>query len=380
MRIVVAPDSFKGSLTAAEAAAAIACGFRAVLPDADIVSLPMADGGEGTVDALLGILGGHARTVTVRDPFDRPVAARYGWMPQARLAVVETAAASGLPLLAGDGPDPLRASSFGTGQLVRDALDRGAQAVILGLGGSATVDGGTGFLEALGVRFLDDAGRPLRAAGGTLGRIARIDSSGLDPRLRAAAVIAACDVTCPLLGPSGAVHVFGPQKGATPELLPALEAGMARYAEQVRALTGRDFADAAGGGAAGGLGFALRAFADAELRSGFSLIADFGRLADRIAGADLVVTGEGRLDAQSFHGKTPLGVARLARAAGVPVVAFAGRVDGDAAAFREEGIVAAHAIADATIPLERAMAEAAGLLERCARRAAEAVTGGTILR
>lgn len=376
MRIVVAPDSFKGSLSAAGAAAAIARGLGAVLPDAEVITLPMADGGEGTVDAFLALLGGLRKTVTVRDPFDRPVEAGFGWMPDARLAVIEVAAASGLPLLAGERLDPLRASTFGTGQLVRAALDLGAQAIILGLGGSATVDGGTGFLEALGARFLDADGRPLRGSGGALPRIARVDLAGLDGRLRQVAITSACDVTNPLLGPAGAVRVFGPQKGADAAGQEVLEAGMARYADAVCAAVGRDARATAGTGAAGGLGFALAGVLGADLASGFTLLAELGRLREVIVSADLVVTGEGRLDTQSLGGKVPVGVARLAAPAGVPVVAFAGSLAGDADVFRREGITLALPIVDAPMPLERAMADAEALLERAAGRFAGALALG----
>lgn len=368
MRIVIAPDSFKGSLTSTGAALAIAEGIRQVRPDAELVSIPMADGGEGTVEAVMAILGGGPRTCTVEDPIGRPVEASYGWVADRRLAVIEMAAASGLPLLKDDELDPARSSSYGTGQLVMAALEAGAAAIILGLGGTATVDGGAGFLTACGARFLDRDGRPLRGCGGTLGEVAAIDISQIDPRLRQVALTLASDVSNPLLGGEGAVHVFGPQKGISPDALAPFERAMAGFAERVIEASGRDLRDAAGSGAAGGIGFLLRSFLDVEFRDGFSLIAELGRLRDAVSAADLVVTGEGKLDSQSFFGKVPVGIARIAREEGVPAVAFAGRIEGDAAAFRAEGLQAVLPIVDRPMSLAQAMADGEALLQRAGER------------
>lgn len=376
MRVLIAPDSFKGSLDATDAARAIARGFRSALPDAEVVTLPVADGGEGTVRSVISCLGGQVETTTVSDPFGRPVEAIWGWVPDAALAVIEVAAASGLPLLAGQEPDPLRASSSGTGQLMMAALERGARDFIIGLGGSATVDGGTGLLQALGVRFLDAEGRPLLACGGSLARIADIDLSGMSKGAGSIRIAAACDVTSALLGPAGCVRTFGPQKGAGEAEQAVLEAGLANYADVVQRVCGRDPSEAEGAGAAGGLGFGLAAVLGARLRSGFALIAELAELPRRVAEADLVVTGEGRLDAQSLCGKVPIGVARIAAAAGVPVVAFAGSIVGNPRTFADQGITLALPIVDAPMSLEQAMADADRLLEHAAARVAGAMALG----
>ncbi len=367
MRVVVAPDSFKGSATAVQVARAIESGLRGVDSTLETVLVPLADGGEGTVDALIGILGGEPVESTARDPLDRPVACTYGWVADRRLAIIEVAAASGLPLL-GDALNPTQASTFGTGQLIREALDRGADAVILGLGGSATVDAGTGLVAALGGRFLDADGSTLRGAGGSLGRVATIDLSGLDGRLRSVQITLATDVASPLLGPHGAVHVFGLQKGVTHDQRANFEAAMAHFAEVVVRATGADHRDSPGSGAAGGIAFLLRSLLDVEVRDGFSLIAELADLRGRIAGADLAITGEGRLDAQSLAGKVPVGVARLAAVAGVPVIALAGQIDGDLATFKEAGLAAVVPIVDRPMTLADAMADAPALIEAAAAR------------
>ena len=368
MRVVIAPDSFKGSASAPEVAEAIAAGLRSVDDRLETMLLPMADGGEGTVAALTASLGGAPVVCTVPDPLDRPVAATYGWVAERHLAVIEMAAASGLPLL-GDAPNPADASTLGTGALIRDALDHGAEHIILGIGGSATVDCGTGLLIALGARMLDREGRPVRGSGGTLGRIGSIDLSGLDPRLRRVRLTVATDVTSPLLGPGGAIHVFGPQKGVKDNEIDAFEAGMASFAAIVVATSGVDHRDSSGSGAAGVIAYLLRSALDTvEVREGFPLVAELADLRRHIAEADLVITGEGRLDTQSLVGKVPVSVARMARAAGVPAVAFAGSVIGDPEAFRAEGLAAALPIVDRPMSLAEAMAEAPSLITAAAAR------------
>ena len=367
MRVVIAPDSFKGSATSQQVAAAIAAGLRRIDDSVDTVTIPMADGGEGTVEAMIGILGGQLIETVVRDPLDRPVTAAYAWVPDRRLAVVEMAAASGLPLL-GDALDPAEASTYGTGELIRDALDRGAETVILGLGGSATVDAGTGLMAALGARFLDAAGQPLRGSGGYLGRVARIDLTDLDPRLRSLGITIASDVSSPLLGAGGAVHVFGPQKGVTEDRLAAFEDAMAQFAQVVVETSGFDHRDSAGSGAAGGTGFLLRSFLNITFRDGFSLISEIADLKARIAEADLAITGEGRLDAQSLVGKVPVNIARMGQAAGVPVVAFAGRIDGDLTVLRDAGLTAVVPIVDRPMDLREAMGQGRDLIEHAAAR------------
>lgn len=362
MKIVIAPDSFKESLSAPEVAAAIARGWASVLPDALLVCKPMADGGEGTVDAVLSATGGERREASVQGPLGEPVQAHWGWLGEGR-AIIEMAAASGLHLVAPAARDATRTSSFGTGELIRHALDAGATRIILGLGGSATNDGGAGLLAALGLRLLDKDGVPLPAGGAALARLARVDVSGLDPRLAGVEFEVAADVDNPLCGPRGASHVFGPQKGATPRQVELLDAALGHYARVVAECLGEDHSLHPGVGAAGGLGFAARCFLGARFRPGIELVAELAGLADAVQGADLVVTGEGRLDSQTLHGKTPVGVARIARAAGVPVIALAGSLGEGYQRLREAGIEAAFSLVPGPMELARAMASAAPELE-----------------
>ena len=365
MRIVCAPDSFKHSLTAAEAAAAMARGVRAVWPDAEAVEVPLSDGGEGFTDAIADALGARVVDIPVQDARGRPATGRLALAGD--VAAFEMASASGLEAIADDDRDILASDTRGVGQLVRAALDAGATTLVIGLGGSATNDGGAGMLAELGVRFLDAGGRVLATTPAGLADLASVDATGLDPRLVDARVRVACDVDNPLLGERGASAVFGPQKGATtPELVTRLDATLARLAE----LSGHAaVADAPGAGAAGGLGFALLAFAGAELVPGIELVCDTVGFHDTVAGADLVLSGEGSIDAQTLSGKTPAGVADVAGAQGVPVVLFGGRVAPDADALRADGRVAAivgitpdgqslpQALANAAANLERAVAD-----------------------
>lgn len=367
MRVVIAPDSFKGSVSSLEAAQAIEAGLRSIGEPIDVVLVPMADGGEGTAEALQRILGGVMVEIVTTDPLDRPIMASYAWMADRCLAVIEMAAASGLPLLRGD-LNPADASSYGTGVLISHALAQGAREIILGLGGSATNDGGAGMMSALGVRFMDAHGALLRGCGGTLGKIATVDLSGLDRRLADVRITVASDVTSPLLGPDGATYVFGPQKGVAPDQLAVFDAAMARYADVVDRAMGTDCRHASGSGAAGGMGYALRSMLDVTFQDGFSLMAAMAGLETLIAGADLVITGEGKLDAQSLVGKVPVNIARMGQAAGVPVVAFAGAIDGTLAALRLAGLSTVIPVVDRPMTLDKAMAEGAILLERAAAR------------
>ena len=390
MQILIAPDSFKGSVSALKAGQALAEGVGDTLPAAQCQILPLADGGEGTVAAFQAILGGDSVSVVVEGPLGAPVEAVFSHSPARRLAVVEMAAASGLPLVGAGGLDPAAASTHGTGgldpaaasthgtgALIRAALDRGVSQILLGLGGSATVDGGAGALQALGAVFRDGAGKPVRACGGTLAQIAQVDLSGLDPRLASVALTLACDVTTPLLGPQGAVAVFGPQKGIRPEQSPSFEAALAHFAAVLATACGRNPAAQPGSGAAGGLAFGLKAAVpQAEVRSGFALIADYATLTERLATCDLVLTGEGRLDAQSSLGKAPLALARLAHAQGVPVIAFAGDITASPADLAAAGVSLAVPIVDRPMPLAQAMAEAPALLRRAAARTLQALTLG----
>lgn len=362
MKLVIAPDSFKESLSAPEVAAAIARGWSRARPLDEILLRPMADGGEGTVDAVLAATGGERRECTVRGPLGAPVQAHWGWLEEGA-AVIEMAAASGLHWVAPELRDATRTTSYGTGELIRAALDAGARKIILGLGGSATNDGGMGLLQALGVRFLDERGEPLGDGGAALAGLHAIDLAGLDPRLAGVEVEVAADVNNPLCGEHGASAVFGPQKGASPEQVRQLDAALARYAEVAARTLGQDHSLFPGVGAAGGLGFAARAFLKARFRPGVELVAEVSGLAEALQGADLAITGEGRLDEQSLHGKTPIGVARLAREAGVPLIALAGSLGKGYGRLHEAGIAAAFSLVPGPISLAEAMAGAAGELE-----------------
>ncbi|EZH80837.1 glycerate kinase [Ectopseudomonas composti] len=362
MKIVIAPDSFKESLSAPDVAAAIARGWQQVFPEAECLLRPMADGGEGTVDALLAAVGGERRECEVCGPMGEPVKAHWGWLGQGT-AVIEMAAASGLHWVPHEQRDARLASSFGTGELIREALDAGATRIILGLGGSATNDAGMGLLQALGIRFLDTQGRELAPGGAALADLDQLDLGDLDARLLNVQVEVAADVDNPLCGPRGASAVFGPQKGATPEHVAQLDTALGRFARIVAATLGEDHAEFPGVGAAGGLGFAARAFLKASFRPGIELVAELSGLAAAVEGADLVITGEGRMDAQTLHGKTPVGVARVARAAGVPVIALSGSLGDNYQALYEAGIEAAFSLAPGPLSLEQAMAGAAGELQ-----------------
>jgi glycerate 2-kinase len=363
MRVVVAPDKFEGSLTAGRAAEAIRAGLLRARPDAEVVALPLGDGGAGTLEALVAA-GFQLVPVPATGPTGEPV--------QAAVAVdgdrcfVEMAEASGLKRLPGGRRVPLEATTYGTGELLRAALDRGARTVVLGIGGSATTDGGAGMAAALGARFLDDAGAELPRGGAALLRLAHIDTAGLDPRLRQVQVTVAADVDNPLVGPDGAAHVFGPQKGAGPDDALLLDSALRRYARVLAADLGIDLADTPGAGAAGGLGAGAIAFLGARIRSGIELVLELVGFDREVAAADLVVTGEGKLDAQSLRGKAPVGVARAATAHGVPVVALAGVVEVPDRELRAAGFEEAHALAELEPDPARSMAEAAPLLERLA--------------
>ena len=366
MRVVVAPDKFKGSIDAAAAAAALASGVRDVIPAAVCVLVPMADGGDGTVDAFLAS-GATPRTVRVTGPLGVPVDATYA--RDGAVAIVEMAAASGL-MLARNGTGPRRATTRGTGELIRDALDAGATRIVLGIGGSATTDGGAGALFALGARFVDDTGAALEPTPEALARVARVDLAGLDARLRAVDLAIACDVDNPLLGPRGAAAVYGPQKGASADDVAFLDGVLTRLADAMTARTGRDLRALAGAGAAGGLGWALASACGARLERGVLLVAEVRGLANALQGADWCFTGEGRIDDQTLRGKVVDGVAALARAAHVPVIAFGGSVDPSVEAVLRERGVRCVPIVPGPMPLEEAMRGAEANLRAAAARVA----------
>ena len=378
LTLVVAPDSFKGSLPAHEAARAIGAGLRdaaAARPglELEVRARPVADGGEGTVDAFLSA-GWLPHEVDVTGPTGRPVRACLALSPggtEPRTAVVELATASGLTLLPDGRPAPRDATTRGTGELVAAALDLGVGRLVLAVGGSATTDGGAGMASALGVRFLDGEDRPLPPGGAALSGLAEIDVTDLDPRLLDTEVVVACDVDNPLTGPRGAAHVYGPQKGATPEDVGVLDAGLARLAQLLHRDLGIDVDRVPGAGAAGGVAAGARAFLGARLVPGIDLLLDLVDFDGALVGADLVVTGEGSFDAQSLAGKAPVGVARRARAAGVPVVVLAGQVALDEhqrARLDALGIVAVHALLDLEPDPLIAQRDAADLLRRLAAR------------
>ncbi len=374
-RIVIAPDSFKGSLTAVQAADIMAEAAAEVF-GGEIQKLPMADGGEGTVEAVVAALGGTFCEVPVRGPLGRPVTARYGILPDGT-AVMEMAAASGILLLAQRELNPLLASTYGTGEMLAAALNRGCRHIILGIGGSATNDGGAGMAEALGVRFVDAAGKPLSMCGGTLAQVAAIDCTGLHPALAETVVEAACDVTNPLCGPQGASYVFGPQKGADEETAADLDRALAHYAALVEHATGTAVLSLPGGGAAGGLGAGLVAFCGAKLRPGFDLIAEAVGLEAHIRDAALVLTGEGCTDAQTAFGKLPSGVGRLAKRHGRPCVVVSGAVRGDVSSLYDTGVTAVFSCVTVPQSLEEALAHAAQNLHRATRNVVRLYMGGS---
>jgi glycerate 2-kinase len=370
MKIVIAPDSFKESLSAWQVATLLADGIRAVIPTVKCELVPMADGGEGTVDALVTATHGRVIDAEVTGPLGDRVTARFGLLGNARCAVVEMAAASGLMLVPAASRDPCRTTSFGTGQLIRKALAQQVDTLIVAIGGSATVDGGAGMLQALGVKFFghDDYEITAPLTGGTLSNIARIDTQHLDVRLASTRTLVACDVDNPLLGPQGAAAVFGPQKGATPAQVAELEAGLAHFYGVVARTLGHDVAAHAGAGAAGGMGAALLSFARATLRPGIDLVIEATALAAHLQHASLVITGEGRLDAQTLRGKTPCGVAALARRHGIPVIAVGGSTSPDAERELAGVFDAIETAVTYPISLADALTTAAISVERMGRR------------
>lgn len=375
MRIVIAPNAFKGSLSALEAADAIGEGVRAAAPDADLVLVPIADGGDGTVDALVAATHGERRTLRVRGPLGDPVDAHYGMVDGGSTAVIEMARAAGLALVPSEKRDPRVTTTYGVGELLQHAFDEGARHFIVGIGGSATNDGGAGMAQALGYHLLDENGHELPPGGLALKRLARIHTGGVHANWKEAQVEVACDVTNPLTGPSGASAVYGPQKGATPEMVAELDAALRRHAEVIRRDLGVDVEQLPGAGAAGGLGAGLVAFTRARLGPGAEMVMEALKLDDKLKGADLVITGEGRLDSQTARfGKGPAAVARHARNAGIPVIAIGGSVaDETELRLLFDGL-------EATVvgpsSLDEAIAQARPLLVRAATRLTRLVLTG----
>jgi glycerate kinase len=362
MKIILAPDSFKESLSARVAALAMERAVRRAIPGATTVLLPIADGGEGTMETLVFATGGEMHRVEVTGPLGTRVAARYGTLGGGATAVVEMAEASGLQLVPAGKRDPGVTTTRGTGELIRCALDRGARRLIVAIGGSATNDAGAGALQALGAGLFDEAGAPLGPGGGCLARLQRIDLGTLDPRLATADLRVACDVKNPLCGPEGASVVFGPQKGATPAMVAELDANLSRFAEVLRSDTGLDVREAPGSGAAGGLGAALLA-CGGRLVPGIELVLDAVAFDEKVRGAAVVLTGEGRIDAQTPGGKVIAGLVTRAKRAGVPVIAFAGCVEPGFEALYDRGLLSVHSILPRPVSLAEALASGEANLE-----------------
>ena len=367
MKIAVAPDSFKENLSAVEVARAIAEGLKKVAPDVQVLEIPMADGGEGTVETLVADTGGQIISCDVTGPLGEKIRkARFGILGDGNTAVIEMAASSGLALVPKNARNPLKTTTYGTGELIKAALDRGVEHIIIGIGGSATVDGGVGMAQALGAKFLDKKGKKIGFGGGQLARLEKIDLTSLDPRIGKTEVIVASDVTNPLVGKNGAARVFGPQKGATPEMVKTLEKNLHHLSKVIERDVGLKVDDRFGGGAAGGLGAGLVAFLGAKLRRGVNVVLQAVRFKERIKDCHLVITGEGRIDNQSVFGKTTVGVAKAAKELGLPVIAIVGSVGEGAEEVTSHGIDAYFSILSRPMNLDEALDSSRELIVECA--------------
>ena len=376
MKIVIAPQGFKAGISGLEAAQAIARGVAAAVPDAEMVLAPVADGGDGTLNALVDATEGQVFTSTVTGPLGQPQESRWGVMGDGRTAVIEMALASGLALVPQRRRNPRITTTAGTGEILLEALDRGYTRIIVGLGGSATNDGGAGLASALGARFLDSEGRPLAAGGSALARLDRVETDGLHPGLEKATIIAATDVTNPLCGADGASAVFGPQKGANPDMVSELDAALANYARVVARDVGRDVSGQPGAGAAGGLGAGLMAFAGAALQSGIDMVCEVLHFDALLEGADMVITGEGRADRSTIFNKAPVGVARHAKAHGIPTVLLAGSLGPGFEELYEHDVAAVVCIADRPMNFDASLSRSAELLESAAERTMRLILTG----
>ena len=361
MKVVIAIDSLKGSLSSMEAGMAIKDGILAAKPDAEVIVKPLADGGEGTTDALIEGMNGERIDLTVTGPMHTPVDAYYGYLKDTNTAVMEMASAAGITLVPDSEKNPLLATSYGVGEMINDAIQRGCRNFIIGIGGSVTNDGGIGMLKALGVRFLDENGKDAGEGGQALAKVARIDISGMNPLLKECHIQVACDVNNPLCGENGSTYVYGPQKGVTEDMKKTLDEAMAHFARVTSETLENDYMNTPGAGAAGGLGYAFLAYTGAALTPGIELILDAVGLEEELSGADVVVTGEGRLDFQTAMGKAPVGVARLAKKYNAKVIAFAGSVTKEATACNKEGI-------DAFFPILRSVCTLAEAMDPVAAR------------
>ncbi|MBT2692411.1 glycerate kinase [Bacillus sp. ISL-55] len=376
MKIVIAPDSFKESLTALEAATAIENGMKKILPEASFVKVPMADGGEGTVQSLVDATGGKIITKIVTGPLGTPVEAFFGISGDEKTAVIEMAAASGLHLVPSGDRNPLITTTRGTGELIGAALDYGVEHIIIGIGGSATNDGGAGMARALGIMLLDSDGKEIGEGGGALNSLAGVNIAGLDKRLESVKIDVACDVDNPLTGKRGASHIFGPQKGATPEIVEELDNNLRHFADVIRKDLNKDIEHVSGAGAAGGLGGGLLAFLSAELKRGVDIVLEAAKLETHLQDADFVITGEGKIDGQTIFGKTPIGVAKTAKRHNVPVIAIAGNVASDSEVVHEHGIDAVFSIVPGVITLQDAFENASTYVERIAANIASVIKLG----
>ena len=363
LRIIVAPDSFKGSVSAVGVASAMERGILSVLPDAQVVKVPIADGGEGTVEAMIAATDGRLVTTTVVGPLGELVEASFGILGDEKTAVIEMAAASGLPLMPVDRRDPRITTTYGTGQLIKAALDLGIRNLIIGIGGNATNDGGVGMAQALGGRFLNGQGQEIGYGGSLLSTLQHIDLAGFDPRILESNIMVACDVDNPLCGPKGASAVYGPQKGATPEIVLELDEALCNYARIAEQVTGKDVMNDPGAGAAGGLGAGLLFFTPASLRPGVEIVLEVTGFAELVTDAHLVITGEGRTDFQTAYGKAPVGVAKVAKQYQVPVICLSGGLGKDADHVLEHGIDGLMSITAGPMTLAECMDQGTNLIE-----------------
>lgn len=376
MKIVIAPDSYKESLSASEVAQAIEKGFREIFPDAQYISVPVADGGEGTVDAMISATQGSKVVTTVTGPLGEPVTACWGISGDGKTAFIEMAEASGLALVPNEKRNPLVTTSHGTGELILRALDNGVRNIIIGIGGSATNDGGAGMMQALGAKLTDAAGKEISPGGGGLLSLNNIDISGLDKRLESCVINVACDVTNPLTGDNGASRIFGPQKGADEAMIVELDRNLAHFAQMIKKHLRIDVENAPGAGAAGGMGAALMAFLEADLRSGVEIVTEALNLEEHIHNCSLVVTGEGRMDSQSIRGKVPIGVAAVAKKYRKPVIGIAGSLACDVAVVHQHGIDAVFSVLNSIGTLDEALKNAFENIYRASRDIAATVAIG----
>lgn len=368
MKIIVAPDSYKGCMSALGVAQAMERGIRGVFPNAEVRKIPIADGGEGTVEALVSATNGRLKQIEVTGPLGERVTAHWGILGDSQTAVIEMAAASGLPLVPAGKRNPRISTTYGTGELIRAVLDTGLRQIIIGIGGSATNDGGAGMARALGVRFTADDGQELPDGGAALTHLKHIDLDGLDPRLRESKITVACDVDNPLCGPRGASAVFGPQKGATQEMVAELDEALAHFSVIAQKATGRDVAELAGAGAAGGLGAGLMFFTPARLKPGVDIILEAVSFAEVVEGAAFVITGEGHTDFQTAFGKAPVGVAKVAKQFNIPVFCLSGGLGGGASDVLSQGIDAVMSICDRPLTLDACMRTGTTLIESASER------------